>query len=60
MKKALAIYSLLSFAAVFMGAMLVSLVPMRPSLTDAMLFAMAALMPTTILSLAISQKKRNI
>jgi hypothetical protein len=59
MKKVLAIYGLLSFIVVFTGAMLVSLVPMLPSQTDALLFGMAAIMPTTIVSLAMSQKKRT-
>ena len=60
MKKVLAVYSLISFIAVFVGAILVSVVPLLPSQTDAVLFGMAALMPTTILSLAMSEKKRNI
>lgn len=60
MKKVLAVYSLISFMAVFIGAILVSVAPLLPSQTDVVLFAMAALMPTTILSLAMSEKKRNI
>lgn len=60
MKKVLAVYSLISFMAVFVGAILVSVAPLLPSQTDVVLFAMAALMPTTILSLAMSEKKRNI
>ena len=60
MKKVLAVYSLISFMAVFVGAIFVSVAPLLPSQTDGILFAMAALMPTTILSLAMSEKKRNI
>lgn len=60
MKKVLAAYSLISFIAVFIGAILVSVAPLPPSKTDAVLFAMAVLMPTTILSLAMLGRKRNI
>ncbi|MEE9399675.1 MAG: hypothetical protein V3V23_05345 [Dehalococcoidales bacterium] len=60
MKKVLAVYSLISFIAVFVGAIFVSIAPLPPSQTDAVLFAMAALMPTTILSLAMSERKRNM
>ncbi len=60
MKKVLAVYSLISFIAVFVGAIFVSIAPLPSSQTDAVLFAMAALMPTTILSLAMSERKRNI